>query len=700
MLSLRTGFLLLWLSLVAALSVSCGSSSKSTTTPVISQIVITPASLSLNEGDIASISARAVDATGAALSSQPTITFSSSDASAATVSPTGSVCAGVWDASFVVCRPGQIPSGDVNIIASAPGSVAGATITASIPVSIHLHIDTITLSAPSVPCVSQNQTLQFTATAFNKGVDITSQVSNFNWTIANSQIGSIGSTTGLAVARTPGISNVYAQAAGTMSAPLALVVCAPASIQLSPSAALSMNKGDTATLQATVTDTLGNPVEGATLSFSTTAAAVARATGTVGSVTVSALTAGSFSVVASCTPPNCNSAPTGTISSPSGQTTAQALGFGFPVYSNVVPGTVAGTTTTSVFVTGPTMLSNGPANHQLEVLNSSTLALQTVVPLPNVANSMMFDQQGQKLYIGSDSGLMSLDPSSNTVTLFSGTISDSTVTTVSGKVLAISPDGTKVILSNISNGLVFIVTQNASAQVFHVAGVRSAAFSPDGFKAFLAGEGGVYDFVVTLHAVGPGAASSTSSVAYLNEGSAAYISGITVGAYATCNSQQVGAAAISAGPLVTLQSLGAPRVIGADDTQWIDLAPVLSGTSCPPSVTTGVSTANILPACTPSQIVALPDGSKVFGAGLDPTTCASPGQLPVYDVGSQTSGSIALTTGGIPLGVAATLDSQQLYVGVLNGDTATLDFIDPVAGTDKVQVSVPFVPSLVAVWPK
>ena len=696
----RISLFVVCLAILLGVCSGCGGGNAATT-GTISQLVVTPSTLSLNEGQVTSVAVVAVDATGATLTTQPTFTYSSSDASAVTVSTAGLVCAGVWDSGFVVCRPGQIPSGTVNIIVSAPGSTTGTTVSASVPVSIHLQIDRIDLSAPAVACVSQNQSLQFTAKAISTGVDITSEVASFNWTSATPAVGPVGPTTGLAVAHSPGISNITASAAGTTSAPLAFVVCPPASIQLTPTAALSMNKGDSVTLQAAVIDTMGNAVDGATLNYSSSATAVARATTAVGSVTVSALTAGSFDIVASCTPPNCNSAPSGTITTPIGAKTAQQLGFGFPLYSNVVPGTAAGTTTTNVFVTGPTVLGGTTANHQLEVFNSTTLTAVTVVPLPNVANSMLFDPQGQKLYIGSDAGLMILDPNSNTVSLFTGTVSgDPNITTVTGKVLAVSPDSMNVIVSDVTNGLVFVVNNAASAQVFHAAGVRAAAFSPDGFKALLGGEGGVYDFTVTLHSIASGVGTSTSSVAYLYEGSAAYISGTTVHAYATCDSQQIGTANIAAGPLVTLQGLVDPRVIGANTSQWVDLSPSITGSSCPPGISTGITSVNVAPACTPGAVVALPNGSKVFGAELDPTACSTAGQLPVYNVGAQTAASVPLTTVGTPLGVDVTPDSQQLYVGVLNGSAATLDYVDPVAGADKLQVSVPFVPTFVAVWPK
>ncbi len=73
--ALLTAFLL---SLLAA----CGGTS--TTTPVAASIVLTPTTFSLNEGDVATLSAVAKNSAGAAIAAD--ITFTSSNTSVATIS--------------------------------------------------------------------------------------------------------------------------------------------------------------------------------------------------------------------------------------------------------------------------------------------------------------------------------------------------------------------------------------------------------------------------------------------------------------------------------------------------------------------------------------------------------------------------------------------------------------------------------------
>src|SRR5215813_3356733 len=212
-----------FLLLIAA---GCGGKKKSSTDSTASSITISPSSLDMNVRSITSITAQVLNSSGSALSPQPTITYTSSDASAVTVSPKGEVCAGVWDVNFITCRNGTVPSNAVTVTASADG------VSASISVYVHLKISRITLSAPQVQCVPQNESLQFTATAFSNGIDVTSSVGSFSWNMTDATVGQINSS-GLVVSRMPGIANVYATAANTTSTSLAFVACPAKSIQLS-----------------------------------------------------------------------------------------------------------------------------------------------------------------------------------------------------------------------------------------------------------------------------------------------------------------------------------------------------------------------------------------------------------------------------------------------------------------------------------
>ena len=694
---------LVWSSILFITIVAGCSGKKPSTDSSASSITISPSSLDMNIGAITSITAKVLNSNGSALSPQPAITYTSSDASAVTVSPKGEVCAGVWDINFITCKNGTAPSTAVTVTASADG------VSGSISVNVHLKIDRITLSAPQVQCVPQNQSLQFTATAFSSGVDVTSSVGSFSWNISDSTVGQVNSS-GLVVSRLPGIANVFVTAANTTSTSLAFVACPAKSIQLSQvdtsNTAFSLNKGDTVSLLATVTDTLGNQVNGVQLSFSSSQSAVARVTANgVVQADVSALAAGNFTVVASCTPSSCNNGPPGIISTPSGPTTAMALGFGYPIYSNLVKGTVAGTSATTVYVTGNSY-PDGHTNHQLRIYDSNTLNLQTTIELPYVPNSMLFDPQGSKAYLGSSDGtdgdaMMIFDPSSNSVTTFSGSITNSsTIAKVTGKVLAISPDGNKIIVSDIANSRVFIMNVSAStAQVFSAPGVQSASFSPDSFKAFLAGPNGVFEYTTSLHSVATTNLSSASSVAYTPDGPLAFISGSALTGYATCNDLAAGQLNVAAGPMTAVYPAKGTKLVGVSGSSWLDVTPVLDGNSCPASLNASFTTTPYT-SCSINQIVPLPDGSRIFASTMDPQSCSPIANLPFYNVTSAGTGSISLASAGVPVVAAATLDSEQLYVGTQSQDSASIHFIDLTTNDDSVQVDVPFVPNVIAVWPK
>jgi hypothetical protein len=694
---------LIWVPVFLLLIASGCGGKKPSTNSTASSINISPSSLDMNVGSITSITAQVLNSSGSALSPQPTITYTSSDASAVTVSPKGEVCAGVWDVNFITCRNGTVPSNAVTVTASADG------VSASISVFVHLKIDRITLSAPQVQCVPQNQSLQFTATAFSNGVDVTSSVSSFSWNITDSTVAQVNSS-GLAVSRMPGIANVYVTAANTTSTSLAFVACPAKSIQLSQvdtsNTTFALNKGDTVSLLATVTDTLGNPVNGVQLSFSSSQSAVARVTANgVVQATVSALAAGNFTIVASCTPSTCDNGPPGIINTPSGPTTALALGFGYPIYSNLVKGTVAGTSATTVYVTG-NAYPDGHTNHQLRIYDSNTLNQQTSIELPYVPNSMLFDPQGSKAYLGSSDGtdgdaMMIFDPSSNTVSTFSGSITNSsTITKVTGKVLAISPDGNKIVVSDTVNSRVFVVNASqSSAQVFSAPGVQSASFSPDSFKAFLAGANGVFEYTTSLHSVATVNLSASSSVAYTPDGPLAFVSGSALTSYATCNDKASGQLNVAAGPITAIYPSKGTELIGISGSSWLDVAAVLDGNSCPASVNASFTTTPYS-SCTINQIVPLPDGSRVFASAMDAQSCSPLTSIPFYDVTNPAAGSVSLATAAVPVGAAVTLDSDQLYLGTQSQDSASVHFIDLTTNADSVQVDVPFVPSVIAVWPK
>src|ERR1039458_3784756 len=84
-----------------SLLAGCGGG-KATTNPIPATIVLSPTTVSLNEGDVTTISAIAEDSSGNPIAAD--IAFTSSNPNIATISTGGSICGGVWDSSFKIGR--------------------------------------------------------------------------------------------------------------------------------------------------------------------------------------------------------------------------------------------------------------------------------------------------------------------------------------------------------------------------------------------------------------------------------------------------------------------------------------------------------------------------------------------------------------------------------------------------------------------
>src|SRR5712671_3891656 len=140
--------LLRWLApLAIILTISGCGGGNSSSTGVATTVTLTPATLSLDFGQVSSISVIVTDASGNVLST-PTTTFQSSNTAIATISASGLICAGTWDSltTPVVCTPTNT-AGTANITAVAAGITSSATV-----VTVHPRIASLTISAPVTPC--------------------------------------------------------------------------------------------------------------------------------------------------------------------------------------------------------------------------------------------------------------------------------------------------------------------------------------------------------------------------------------------------------------------------------------------------------------------------------------------------------------------------------------------------------------------
>lgn len=676
-----------------AVLASCGggsSSSSNTNTPTT--ITASPSSLSLTHGDVASVSVSVANSSGTAITPTPTATYTSADPSSVTVTSAGLICAGVFDANNIVCQikdssGNSLPDKTVNISVTAGG------LTATVPIYVHAHVDNIAVFGPPNPpvCVSQNQTLQFTAKVFSnqqgKSVDITSLVGPLTWSTGSGSVATVDQN-GVITSRQPGATTVVASVSNTTGTSAVVVACPPKTISLHltgvTDTTFNVATGTTETLAADVTDILGRSITGASLTFSSyipTAGAITSA----GAVTTPG--AGLTTFTASCVPPGCNQA-----SGPN--VNFNGTGAGLAIYSNPVIGTVTGTTATTIYVTGSDK-PDGTANTSLIPIDSAANTAGTAITLTGSPNSMVFNRTGSTAYIGSSVGLLVFDPGTNTVT--------ATASGITGVVLTVSNDGTKVVVSDTSAGKVFVFDSSANtSQTFDLAGVTAADFNSDNSKAYFTSGTALYEYspstgVKTLSGTADG-------VAFTPQGAAAYLGGSSIVGIVVCNDSLVPGAANAANILKPTPD--GTRMVGVGAGGWTDLSYTVNNSNgCPPTVTNSVRNAALSPFVgTPTNIAVASDDSNAFLTGYSGGSAAT--GVPFYHFADGSTGTIVLVNpGGALFSGGLTQDAHSLYVGTAeNGATGPfvhrIDLTAAGGPADANQISVSFRPRIVVVRPK
>ena len=701
---------------LAGLIAGCGGGSSNNTTTV-AQVTLTPDVVSLIAGQVVTLSPAAVNSQG--LSVSTTFTFNSSNTTVANISPAGQVCGGVWDSTFVVCSGndahGNPISGTATITATAQSVSSGP-----VSVTVHPSVTSVTVDPAPAGCFSNGETHQFVAHAFHNGTEVTSQVGSFSWNSSDATVAPID-TNGLVTAKNGGIAGIVATVGSTVSPATPFQSCMPVRIILhvggDPAGAFTFsavmntaannnNTADTRNLQVDIIDEKGTVTGGATLPITSNNALVASMAGT----TLTANSPGGAGMQAVCLPPTCGN------------------GINAPVYSNVFNVTVKGTspTTNTIWVASSFPVPTGQIMPLVPIDPSQTPPLAgTPLGLPGVPNSIVFDRAGDKAYIGTTEGLAVLNATAKTVTLV--------VPQAVGKVLGVSADGSRAIVSNAANdpstGLP--IEPNSANQrmwlfdggsntftTFLTPGAVAATFDDDGFRAYIFTNNGTGTFFVfspslTFQLPSFGDGSNSSDATTLASGPFAYVANSAgLRAISTCNNT------VQANvPTQTsnIQFVGTPRnqdQLFAVDSTGVDVETVtvtpltpplpapFTAATCTPHVSysnqffdfgVGAFTANqLLVSSTGVHAVVLPKGiPKVFTV-LPPI---SPGvaQLP--------AGTEALA-GGL------TLDGNTLWVGVAGSNT--VDRINLGDNIDEVQIPMKFVkvdgtpapPNLVAVQPQ
>jgi hypothetical protein len=711
----RFAFIFIILGLIAGLP-GCSSSGPTTTTfPVPANLILAPAGqVSLDVGSFRqTFTATAHNSKNTPVTTP--ISFQSSNTAVLTIANNGTACAGTWDslATPQICTPGPV---GVALVTAISHGVSSPPTT----VYVHQHVDKIVVSPvphqtpPLNPCFSKGQIFNYQATALSRGLDITNSVGPFIWQLTNTEVGLVTVATDTApitglrsgqaqvAAHNPGIASLFASVSSVTSQPLDFTTCAVQSITLSiagSSNSVSVVSGSGRTIDATVLDTAGNTITDIPLSFcssepSTVSVGTANcASNITGTLAFTTSQAGGGTVTASCIPPGCN------------------IGFQppLPIYATsgvdvvVAPASTTTTPSIAVFVssTGVTAAGNCATTtgcvSTLTTISSPNNTLGTPVPLPATPNSMIFDREGAKAYLGTDFGFLGTRGLMVVAVANPPTVSE--FNSVIGKVLAVSPDGKKVILSGADPNalpvpgnnapppatqvIVFDTTSSASTTL-NIPGATAADFSPDDLKAYVVAGSTLYVFSSgeTLKSIALGAPAT--AVSFLANGAFAYLgggaaAGVTV--RTTCTDALASTVTTPAAPPFLKTLPNATQVLAVDspgiDVISVNTAPV----GCFPTVTNSVQSFNLgQGSFVPTQLIISPDGARAY------VIANNKGSVLVFNVANQTSSAIPLTGSAVPVQASLTPDGTLLYVGA---DDGQVHILDTQAGGDIQQIPFP-----------
>lgn len=655
---MRQSFVVLWI--VALMAVTgCGGRKKVATGETLS---LTPTSVSLEPGQVAQLTAQTLSATGIAIVGD-TYTFSSDNSALADVSINGLLCAGKWDSDKtpVVCTPATA-EGTANITAkNNTGLVSN-----SVPVTIHLqHVTNVTITTTgTAACTSQGTTQQYAAKAFDSsGNEITASVGTPTWHFGDSAIGSVDAN-GLVTAAQPGATTIYATLDNVNSLPLTFTTCPPVSISISTTGSspaetsYTLSTGASKAITATAVDANGVNLVNLVLTYSSSEPLSVGVGGSLMTATVSALTPGSAGIIASCTPPNCDS------------------GLG-PVYSNLISAQVSGSSAaTTVYATGSGATTIVPIDTGTNV-EGTALSIPTIGGAAPSPNSFLINKQGTTGYIGTNLGLVTLDLATGAFTANSQT---------PGKVLALSHDGGTAIVSNIATGTVYFVSGTSFATQ-SVANALAASFSPDGSIAYITQGNSFTSSSASVNSHSGTFTATASDVNIIDQGSLTFYAGGAPGAIdvrATCDGSDLTALSLGGAALpVKITSLWNSAHVYAVDTggNIDDVSVTLGAQGCPPAAPalTVQTTALGVGAFTPNQLFAAPNSKALIATGAS-------GKLPLYDPSTGLITDVMLSSGTVTTTGGTPNDGSNFYVGVQGSND--VHRIDLTAKTDAQAIAV------------
>lgn len=285
-----------------------GMATVTVTVPPVATVTVTPATPTIQVGQTSQLTAVTADAAGSPLTGRA-VTWTTSNAAVVTVSTTGLVTA--------------VATGTATITATSEGRSGTATVTV-----IPIPVASVTVT-PATASVEIGRTSQLSASTTDAaGQPLTGRT--IAWTTSNAAVATVtgtGLVTGVAV----GTATITATSEGkTGTAAITVTVVPVASVAVTPATA-SVVVGQTTTLSATPQDAAGNALTGRTVTWSTSASAIATVSSSgvvtgvaAGTVTITATSegkSGTVTVTVTPVPVASVSVAPATVSVPAGQST-------------------------------------------------------------------------------------------------------------------------------------------------------------------------------------------------------------------------------------------------------------------------------------------------------------------------------------------------------------------------------------------
>jgi hypothetical protein len=459
----------------------------------VSTITLTPKiyGISLNQGQIGQVATpQATDCKGSAVSIS-SYTYGVFDASGhqnndllqiADVVPSGAeagkLCAGNWNRNtgggipdYTTCNPtGR--SGVVYVVATGGGATSNP-----LPIFIHPKVTSVILGNPTTACaatdsaveagdqssnccqlskqatvtappydgascISQTQSRQLVGRAYDSnGNNITCEVGHLNFAAQSTSIATIDEN-GVATAQQPGSTVISADLTQAGSSAGFFSTCPPTSIKLSaPSSTgtvtnIRVDQNTPQPLSAVATDKNGTTLTGLNLTFVSTTPITIPVSSTG---TVTPAFPGAGGITALCQPPSCNPSPINALG---------LFGNGKPVASNAVNVTTPGANSTLLWI-GSTQ------SRYILPVDFTNSTVSSPVRLPYAPNSMVISNDGSSIYMGTPTELMIFNASTNSLTREDAS--------VAGRVLAVSPDGGSLIISDPRKQLIYLYSTATSS---------------------------------------------------------------------------------------------------------------------------------------------------------------------------------------------------------------------------------------------